>query len=442
MLCVTQHDDVSQSLLDFFDVSMADDNHYHTGICCTVAQFLADDAEKDSTLARLHHESLPMWGINQTELAQIKHWLKELMKMAQPSELDSVRAQIDALDIQIQDLITQRALLAEDVAKAKRAVEAKPHFYRPEREAQVVQMAIARNQGPLSDETIQQLFRHIMSACLALQQPLSVAYLGPKGTYSQAAAEKHFGQSIEQKPVRSIESVFQAVLKGQANYGVVPVENSSEGGVNTTLDTLVTTSLQLCGEVELPIHHYLLSHAPDLAQIKRVYSHQQSLGQCQHWLNENLPHAQLLAVVSNADAAQRARIEPDVAAIAGETAMQFYRLPALAQQIEDHPRNTTRFVVLGQYQTQPTGHDKTSLVLSSADADHAGDLYRILKPLAKANINMTKIESRPSHQSNWNYVFFIDIEGHQLDDKLRRVLQKLRQRCAFFKILGSYPRVG
>ena len=360
--------------------------------------------------------------------------------MPQNFDLNAVREKIDALDIEIQEKITERAFLAADVALAKRAVEANPNFYRPEREAQVLRMAIERNLGPLPDKTIKELFQHIMSACLALQKPLTIAYLGPEGTYSQAAVKKHFGRAIKTQQMKSIDSVFQEVIKGHANYGVVPLENSTEGGVNTTLDTLVGTSLTICGEVDLPIHHYLLSHCPSKKQIKRVYAHQQSLGQCQHWLNENLPHAELFSVASNAEAAKRAVHESDVAAIAGKTAMQLYQLKPLASHIEDNPKNVTRFVVLGEQSTDVSGCDKTSLVLSSTDADHAGDLFKILKPLAKAKINMTRIESRPSRQSNWNYVFFIDIEGHQQQEHVQQALKTLRKHSAFFKILGSYPR--
>lgn len=353
-------------------------------------------------------------------------------------DLSQLRARIDELDLQIQALITQRACLAQEVAQAKYALEEKPNFYRPEREAEILRKVIERNQGPLSNSTLVLIFREIISACLALQRPLAVAFLGPEGTYSQAAVLKHFGHAIQAVSLQSIDEVFREVETGGAQYGVVPVENSTEGGVNQTLDCFVSTPLKICGEVELPIHHYLLSTATQLSQIKRVYSHQQSLAQCRLWLDRYLATTERLAVSSNAEAARIARDEPNTAAIAGTIAAEVYQLQCLASRIEDIVNNTTRFAVLGQQLVPPTDNDKTSLLLSSPNKP--GALYQLLEPFASHGVNMTRIESRPSRQEIWEYVYFIDIEGHIQDETVKKSLQALQKHAHFMKHLGSYPR--
>ncbi len=358
--------------------------------------------------------------------------------MSTINQLATIRSQIDELDEKIQYFITQRAYLATEVAKAKYAQETNPVFYRPEREAEVLHKVITRNQGPLSNETLTRIFREIMSDCLALQKPLQIAFLGPHGTYSQAAAYKHFGHAVHNRPVQTIEEVFREVEAKTVDYGVVPVENSTEGGVNQTLDCFIGTSLKICGEIELPIHHHLLATVTEPEQIQRIYAHQQSLAQCQHWLTNQLPHVERIAVDSNAEAARRVVNETNAAAIAGSIAADLYQLKIIASRIEDNVNNTTRFAVLGQQEIPPTAHDKTSLLLSSSN--RPGALFHLLEPFAQNQVNMTRIESRPSKQGIWEYVFFVDIEGHIQDQPIVNALQALEQHTSLIKHLGSYPR--
>jgi len=354
--------------------------------------------------------------------------------------LSELRQQIDGLDAQIQALMTERAKLAQAVAQAKLAEESNPTFYRPEREAQVLRKVAERNTGPLSDDTLMLLFREIMSACLALQRPLSVAFLGPAGTYSQAAARKQFGNAIQATMLQTIDEVFREVEAESVDYGIVPVENSTEGGVTQTLNNLISTSVKICGEVELPIHHCLLSKIENVQNIQRIYAHHQALAQCHVWLTNYAPQAKCVPVSSNAEAARLAATEANTAAIASEMAAQIYDLVPLASRIEDSVNNTTRFVVLGRHDIPATGHDKTSLLLSPIHAQYSGSLYRLIKPFSDLKINMTRIESRPSPQAMWEYLFFIDIEGHVSDAEIQRVLQTLQENSAFLKHLGSYPR--
>jgi len=351
--------------------------------------------------------------------------------------LPTLRAEIDKLDLKIQELITQRAGLAQQVAQAKSAEEPNPIFYRPEREAGILRNVMVRNQGPLSNETLTLIFREIMSACLALQRPIKIAFLGPAGTYSQAAVYKHFGHASQHIPLQTINEVFREVEAGVADYGVVPVENSTEGGVNQTLNSFMKTSLTICGEIELPIHHHLLSQKLELHQIKRIYAHQQSFAQCRSWLDNQLPTIERIAVDSNAEAARRATNEAEVAAIAGQIAAEIYQLSIVASRIEDDVNNTTRFAVLGKQEVPPTGKDKTSLLL--AKPNQPGTLYHLLEPFTTNNINLTRIESRPSRQGIWEYVFFVDIEGHIQDTPLAKALQILEKQTSLIKYLGSYP---
>lgn len=354
-------------------------------------------------------------------------------------KLPQLRQKIDALDEQIQELITQRAQVAVEVAEAKTASgTSDTSFYRAEREAEVLSKVKARNKGPLSDQEIARLFREIMSACLALEQVMSIAYLGPEGTYTQAAALKHFGQSVETVSQASIADVFREVESGNAAYGVVPVENSTEGMVTHTLDEFMNSSLHICGEVELRIHHCLLSRANDLQQLRIVYSHRQSLAQCHRWLDANLANVERIDVSSNAEAAKRAAAEDGTAAIAGETAAEIYGLKTLAKNIEDESDNTTRFLVIGKRATPACGKDKTSILVYTDNKP--GALHRILAPLAQNNVSMTRIESRPSRRGMWNYVFFIDIEGHQSDTKVAAALSALQEEANLVKVLGSYPK--
>ncbi len=360
--------------------------------------------------------------------------------MSKRRTLEQIRAEIDALDPQLHALLNRRATLALEVAEVKNDGSGKPVLYRPEREAQVLREVVARNAGPLSDETVSRLFREIMSACLALEEPVSVAYLGPEGTFTHEATLKHFGHAAEIGPMATIDAVFRAVEAGTAAFGVVPVENSTQGVVHHTLDMFISSPLGICGEVELAVHHQLLSQVTELAAVERVYAHHQALAQCRQWLQSTLPNVATEAVNSNADAAQRAGVGFGTAAIASAWAGEHYALNTLASNIEDKPDNTTRFLVIGTQEIEASGEDKTSLLLSARD--RPGALYKLLAPLADAGISMTKIESRPSHVGKWQYVFFIDVEGHRDDVPLRDVLRTLESNAALFRVLGSYPRVA
>lgn len=354
------------------------------------------------------------------------------------AELLALRERIDALDRDIQTLINERARCAQQVAEVKRAAgETQTVFYRPEREAQVLRQVMARNEGPLSNEEIGRLFREIMSACLALEEPLKIAFLGPEGTFTQAAALKHFGHSVQTVPLRAIDEVFREVEAGSADYGVVPVENSTEGVVNHTLDRFLQSPLTICGEVQLRIHHHLLGLPEGVRAVRRVYSHQQSLAQCREWLALNLPGVETIAVSSNGEAARRVREEPDAAAIAGQSAADVYELPVIAANIEDEPTNTTRFLVIGNQTIPPSGRDKTALLVAAPNGP--GLLYRLLEPFARHHLNLTRIESRPSRRGMWDYVFFIDLEGHRDDPAVAAVLNELARETSLLRVLGSYP---
>ena len=353
-------------------------------------------------------------------------------------KLDAIRGKIDALDQQIQKLISERAQIARQVGLTKSAGRKTVEYYRPEREAQILRRVIDRNDGPLRDEEMVRLFREIMSACLAQQEPLKVAYLGPEGTFTQAAVLKHFGHSVRALSLATIEEVFHEVEGGVADFGIVPVENSTEGTVNNTLDMFVSSPLRICGEVELRIRQHLLASTVKLDKIERVYSHQQSLAQCRAWLDEFLGHAERVAVSSNAEAARRARKEKNTAAIAGDAAAEVYGLKTVVSNIEDRPDNTTRFLVIGRDLFPPSGHDKTSLMLSAGH--HPGALQELLYPLATHAINMTRIESRPSRRQKWDYVFFIDVQGHAEDEVVADALRELEEASSLFRVLGSYPR--
>ena len=347
-------------------------------------------------------------------------------------ELKQLRNRIDTLDQEILKLVSERAAAAHAIGKLK----GDGPVYRPEREAQVLRQITGRNPGPLPDQAVTHLFSEIISACRALEDALSVACLGPKGTFSEEAVVKHFGSQTPATLCGSIDEVFRAVEAGSVGYGVVPVENSTEGAVGRTLDNLLSTPLKICGEVVLPVHQNLLSRAATLAGIMRIYSHAQSLAQCSRWLNQNCPRAELVPVASNAEAARMAA-EADTAAIAGRSAAELYGLPVLAANIEDEPNNTTRFAVISRQEVPPSGNDKTSLVMSIRNIP--GAIHELLTPLARCGVSMTRLESRPSRTGLWEYVFFVDLEGHQTEDKVARALDEMRGLAAFLKILGSYP---
>jgi chorismate mutase/prephenate dehydratase len=349
-------------------------------------------------------------------------------------KLEQLREQIDRLDDELLILANRRAALAQQVGHQKD----NGVVLRPEREAQVMQRLQKQNSGPLSNAAVVRLFTEIISQCRAMEAQLKIAYLGPEGTFTEAAALKRFGSSIKEHSCATIDEVFRDVASGAAHYGVVPVENSSEGAVGRTLDILMQSTLQICGEVILPIHQCLLSRCTNLDSIKTVFSHPQSLAQCQDWLNKNLPKAMRNPLSSNSEAALQAANHPhDSAAIAGIQNAANFELNVIAENIEDDPKNTTRFLVLGNQQVAPSGNDKTSLVMSAAN--RPGAVHDLLVPLAKHGVSMTKFESRPARSGLWEYVFYMDIEGHQVDAKVIAALAELRQVAAFVKVLGSYP---
>lgn len=352
-------------------------------------------------------------------------------------ELSVVRTEIDSLDAQLLDLLNRRAKCAQQVGEIKARHGNAGFIYRPEREAQVLRRIQDINPGPLSNDSVTWFFREVMSACLSLEQPLGVAFLGPLGTFSESAATKHFGHAARLMPQISIDDVFREVEAGHADYAVAPIENSTEGAIGRTLDLLLTTPLKICGEVVLRIHQHLLSNSTSLSEIKKVYSHAQSLAQCHEWLNRSLPDAQRISVGSNAQAAQLAAAEPGAAAIAGEAAAERYQLPKLAASIEDEPNNTTRFVVLGRQESGASGRDKTSLIMSAHN--RTGALSTLLAPFSDAGVSMTRLESRPARHTLWEYVFFVDIEGHRDEAPVRAALEELARRAAYLKVLGSYP---
>jgi chorismate mutase/prephenate dehydratase len=354
--------------------------------------------------------------------------------------LGNIRDSIDSIDARIHALLNERARFAQLVGISKAASGKAVDFYRPEREAEVLRMALRRNQGPLRDEEIARLFREIMSACLAQQEPLKVAFLGPEGTFTQAAVLKHFGSSVRALPLPAIDEVFHEVEGGIADFGVVPIENSSEGTVNHTLDMFLSSALKICGEVELRINHYLMGKMTQNEAVKRVCAHSQALAQCRGWLDDQLPDVERVAVSSNAEGARRARDERGTAAIASRAAAEIYGLNLLANEIEDRQDNTTRFLVVGRKLFSASGVDRTTLLVSGADTDDSGALFRLLEPLAEHRVNMTRIESRPSRKRKWDYVFFIDIEGHVSDPPVAKALAALEERASLFKVLGSYPR--
>ena len=354
-----------------------------------------------------------------------------------PAELAALRERIDGIDREIQALISERARFAGQVGRAKGPLARAVDYYRPERESQVLRRVIDRNDGPLENAVLVRVFREIMSACLAQQEPLKVGYLGPEGTHTQQAAQKHFGHSVKALPLASIEEVFQEVDAGNADFGVVPVENSTQGTIQSTLDMFLTSRVRICGEVELRVHQHLLSRSGRMEDIERVYSHPQSFAQCRAWLRANLPQAELLPVASNADAARRARSADDAAAIAGANAATVYGLKTAAGPIEDRVDNTTRFLVLGRELFTPSGRDRTSLLVFVKD--QPGALYRVLEPFARNGLSMTRIESRPGHAGPWQYAFFIDIEGHVHEPGMERALEALAEFAQEVRVLGSYP---
>jgi len=366
--------------------------------------------------------------------------------MADERNLDQVRVDIDAIDQEIQNLLNRRAECAQRVAQIKLAeVQARGEdstsvvYYRPEREAQVLQGIISRNAGPLEGTTVAHIFREIMSACLALERPLQVAYFGPEGTFTQAATMKHFGHAAICIPAPTIDTVFAQVESGACNYGVVPVENSTEGMVSHTLDSFMDSSLKISGEVEMRIsHHLLVKPGTKAAAVTRICAHQQALAQCRHWLDKHWPHVERIAVSSNGEAARLAAEEAGVAAVAGDTAAELYDLEKLANCIEDYADNTTRFLIIGREEVPPSGRDKTSIIVSSRNKP--GALFALLEPFRQGNVSLTRIDTRPSRTEKWAYVFFIEFEGHLMEENIASIMMQLQEQSILLKPLGSYPQ--
>jgi len=343
------------------------------------------------------------------------------------------RAAIDALDQEILERLNARAAHAQAIGALKGTGVA----YRPEREAQVLARLQSANRGPLSGDAVAGVFRQVMSACLALEQTLRIAYLGPAGTFSHAAVGRHFGQFVEAVACATIDEVFRAAESERTDHAVVPVENSSEGAIGRTLDLMCQTPLTICGEIRLRIRQNLLSSAASIGEVAKVYSHAQSLAQCAQWLAQNLPSVPRVAVASNAEAARIAASEAGAAAIAGENAAAIYALNVLAPHIEDEPNNTTRFWVLGRNPVPASGRDETSLVMSAPN--RPGAVFNLLEPLATHGVSMSRFESRPARTGLWEYLFFVDLIGHETDPPVAAALDELRKKAPMLKLLGSYP---
>lgn len=351
------------------------------------------------------------------------------------SELKKLREEIDRIDEEILNLLNKRAGIVIDVARIKRKENAR--FYSPEREKEILQRLISINKGPFPNSAIKPLFREILSASLSLEQPLKVAYFGPVATFTHLAAMRYFGSSANFIPVEGIKDVFESVYSGQAEYGVVPVENSNEGVVSYTLDMFMDYDLKISGEMMLKISHNLLSRSGDKAKIRKIYSHPQPTAQCRKWLERNMPGIPILESTSTARAAEMASREEDAAAIASEVAAKIYDLHFVDRHIEDFKDNFTRFFIISWEPSKRTGRDKTSIMFSTKD--RPGALFTILEPFKKARINLTKIESRPSKRKAWEYIFFVDMEGHVDDRKVRNAIEVVKEGCLYLKMLGSYP---
>jgi chorismate mutase/prephenate dehydratase len=365
---------------------------------------------------------------------------KQAKKDEAAIDLTSIRTRIDEVDRQIQALINERATFAQQVGISKGELAGAVDYYRPEREAEVLRAVLKRNEGPLRNEEMLRLFREIMSACLAQQEPLKVGYLGPEGTFTQTAVYKHFGHSVRGLPYSTIDEVFQEVESGVADFGVVPIENSTEGTVNHTLDMFLTSPLKIGGEIEMRIEQHLLGNTEGLGSIQRICAHEQSLAQCRGWLREYLPHVELIGVASNATGARRARDELGTAAVGGDAAAEVYDLKIMVNNIEDRDDNSTRFLVVGRELLSASGQDKTTILVSTSGTVGAGVLHNLLQPFAMHGVSMTRIESRPSRRQNWDYVFFIDLDGHAEEAPLKDALQELEKNSSLFRLIGAYPK--
>lgn len=350
-------------------------------------------------------------------------------------ELKKLRKEIDSADQKIVELLNERAKIALEIGQIKSSNNKK--YYNPARESEVYKNIAACNAGPLKEEQLQNIFREIISACITVQSGIRISYLGPEGTFTHLAAIKRFGSSRMLIPVKTISEVFNSVSKGLSDYGVVPVENTIEGMVNATFDMFVNSGVTIIGEEVLPIAHFLLSKEENISDIKKIYLHPQTFGQCRKFLEDNFKEAELIESFSNADSCIKASKDRGAAAISSEVAGRIYGLNVLLPHVEDYSNNFTRFLIISDGEkTHKTGNDKTSILLSIKNS--VGALYKILKPFFENEINITKIESRPSKKFNWDYLFFIDVSSHESDERLKKALKSIEEYTIFIKILGSY----
>jgi len=359
-------------------------------------------------------------------------------KASVEQRLGALREKIDALDAQIVELLNRRASCALEVGEVKREVAAP--VFRPEREAQVIARLRALSRGPLGGAAIESVYREVISACRELERRMRVAYLGPPGTFSEQALLAYFGAAVDPVACPSIDEVFRTVEAGGADFGVVPVENSSEGAVNRSLDLFLQTPLRICGEISVPVRHNLLTASGVMDGVERICAHAQALAQCMGWLDRNHPGIERVPVASNAEGARLASLEPRTAAVAGDVAAARYGLKTVAAGIQDDPHNRTRFAIIGHYDCAPSGDDQTSMILSVPD--RAGAVHSLIEPLARHGVSMKRFESRPARQGTWEYYFYIDIIGHQRDPAVAAALAELRAQAAYCKVVGSYPRAS
>jgi len=354
-----------------------------------------------------------------------------------PKDLSEYRRDIDRIDDEILRLLNERSKSVVEIGKLKKEKDAEANLHTQGREAAIIERLTKHNTGPFPTDAIRAVYREIMSASLSLEGPQKVAYLGPRATFTHMACMQKFGSSAQYVPVQSIKEVFSEVERGRANFGVVPIENTTEGVVNHTLDMFIDSNLLIYGEVLQEVSHHLLSKSGLIEEVKKIYSHPHAIAQCRNWLETNLPHVSVAEVASTARAAELCMDEPSSAAIASELAGQLYGLKVIKARIEDNLNNFTRFLVLSQKPPERTGKDKTSLMLSVKDK--VGALYDLLRPFASHGISMTKIESRPSRRKAWEYIFFVDVEGHIEEERVNKAVEEIKGRCLFMKILGSYP---
>jgi chorismate mutase/prephenate dehydratase len=354
-----------------------------------------------------------------------------------PGDLSGYRKEIDRIDDEILRLLNERSKSVIEIGKLKKQKDADANLHTPAREAAIIDRLMRQSQGPFPTDAIRSVYREIMSASLSLEGPQKVAYLGPRATFTHMACMQKFGSSAQYVPVNSIKDVFSEVERGRAHFGVVPIENTTEGVVNHTLDMFIDSNLLIYGEVLQEVSHNLLSKSGVVDEVKKIYSHPHAIAQCRNWLETNLPHVPVSEVASTARAAEICVDDPSAGAIASELAAQLYGLKIIKSRIEDNMNNFTRFLVLSQKPPERTGKDKTSLMFSVKDK--VGALYDLLRPFASHGLNMTKIESRPSRRKAWEYIFFVDVEGHMEEERVKKAIEDIKGRCLFMKVLGSYP---